>query len=175
MVEPNARVVFFSLGSNLGDRLAALQRGLEVLGGQPGIRLQAVSSVYETDPVGGPEQDDFLNIVALAESNLPPAELLRAAQSAEEELHRVRKVRWGPRTLDVDIIDIEGVTSADPQLTLPHPRALERAFVLVPLAELAPRHTLAGDTSPAAELLAALPPSAKTGVRPRPDLLLHQP
>jgi 2-amino-4-hydroxy-6-hydroxymethyldihydropteridine diphosphokinase len=118
-----------SLGSNLGDRLGHLRRGLEVLAMQ--IPVSAVSPIYETGAVGMTDQPAFLNLVAFADSDDPEA-VFRAAQAAEQAQGRLRSVRWGPRTLDVDVIVVDQIVTADPRLTLPHPRAHERAFVLVP-------------------------------------------
>lgn len=130
-----------SLGSNVGDRLAHLSGALDGLT-RRGIEVVAVSPVYETAPVGGPEQDDYLNAIAIIETGLAPLALLAACQSAEAERDRVREVRWGPRTLDIDIIDLDGITSDDPALTLPHPRAAERAFVCAPWLDVDPHATL---------------------------------
>jgi 2-amino-4-hydroxy-6-hydroxymethyldihydropteridine diphosphokinase len=162
--------VVLSLGSNLGDRLANLQLGLDVLA-SGGLDLRAASSVYETDPVGGVDQADYLNAVLLAASSLPPGDILTRCAAAEAAAGRVRTQRWGPRTLDVDIIVCGSVVSADPVLTLPHPRAHERAFVLVPWLELDPRAVLPG-WGPVAALLTAVPAA---GVRRRPDLRLTLP
>ncbi len=125
----------FSLGSNLGDRAAHLRRGVEIVGA--GERC-LVSRVYLTAPVGGVAQDDFWNVALALETRATPRELLERARAAEAAAHRVRAVRWGPRTLDVDVLWIDGYASDDPELTVPHPRLWERAFVLVPLAEIAP-------------------------------------
>ena len=125
----------FSLGSNLGDRLEHLSSGLAVLGSLVAIR--AVSPVYETAPVGGPEQGAYLNAVVLA-GVADPDTALAAAHAAEQSQLRERGVRFGPRTLDVDVICVDGVVSDDPRLTLPHPRAHERAFVLAPWADVDP-------------------------------------
>ena len=122
-----------SLGSNLGDRLAHLRAGVAVL--EP----VAVSPVYETAPWGGVEQDDFLNVVVLCDYDADEA--WRRAVRAEEQEGRVRDVRWGPRTLDVDVVVADG---SDPALELPHPRAHERAFVLVPWLDLDPDAVLPG-------------------------------
>ncbi|HUB37528.1 MAG TPA: 2-amino-4-hydroxy-6-hydroxymethyldihydropteridine diphosphokinase [Streptosporangiaceae bacterium] len=157
-----------SLGSNLGDRLANLQLGLDVLGGG-GLDLQAVSSVYETDPVGGPDQADYLNAVLLAGSLLPARDILELCATAEATAGRVRMERWGPRTLDVDIIVYGDEVSTDPVLTLPHPRAHEREFVLVPWLELDPQAALPG-WGAVAGLLGSAP---ATAVRRRPDLRLE--
>ncbi len=135
------RRVAFGLGANLGDRLAALQGAVDILA--PLLVDPIVSHVYETAPIGGPEQPEYANAVLMGTSDLPPRELLAAAHRAEQEWHRVREVRWGPRTLDVDVLDIDGVISDDPILTLPHPRICERGFVLVPWLEIEPDAILA--------------------------------
>jgi len=169
------RTVVFSLGSNLGDRLANLQLALDVLAAS-GLDLVAVSSVYETDPVGGVEQADYLNAVLLARSSLPPRDILARCAAAEAAAERVRTQRWGPRTLDVDIIACGCVVSTDPALTLPHPRAHERAFVLIPWLELDSRAALPGWGS-VADLLKTTQagPGSPDGVRRRPELLLALP
>jgi 2-amino-4-hydroxy-6-hydroxymethyldihydropteridine diphosphokinase len=167
---PADRQVVLSLGSNLGDRLGNLQLGVNQLAAA-GLTCQAISSVYETAPVGGPEQEDYLNAVLLAVTALPARAVLASCAAAEAAAGRVRTVRFGPRTLDVDIITVGGETSADPELTLPHPRAHERAFVLAPWLELDPDAVLPG-SGPAAQLLAAAGPA---GVRRRPDLRLTLP
>jgi 2-amino-4-hydroxy-6-hydroxymethyldihydropteridine diphosphokinase len=132
------REVVLALGSNLGDRLATLQAGVDHLSSAPGLRVTAVSAVFETAPVGGPPQPDYLNAVLLAESDFPAMRILRLCQDAEQALGRVRDQRWGPRTLDVDLIACDDEVSSDPELTLPHPRAHERAFVLVPWLDADP-------------------------------------
>lgn len=165
-----SRRVVLSLGSNLGDRLANLQRGVDLLC-DPGLRCTAVSGVYETAPVGGPPQDDYLNAVLLAESALPGSEILRRCLAAEAELGRVRVQRWGPRTLDVDVIALGAEHSGDPELTLPHPRAHERAFVLIPWLEVAPNAVLPG-RGPVADLLGQV---RTAGVRRLADLALTVP
>jgi 2-amino-4-hydroxy-6-hydroxymethyldihydropteridine diphosphokinase len=124
-----------SLGSNLGDRLAQLRRGLEVLSLH--LPVAAVSDVYETSAVGVIDQPDFLNLVALLDTGDAETAFV-AAQSAETAQGRLRSQRWGPRSLDVDVIDVDGQVSDDPRLTLPHPRAQERAFVLVPWLDVDP-------------------------------------
>ena len=131
-------LAYLGIGSNLGDRLAYLQLAVDHLASVPGIRVTAVSPVYETDPVGGPVQDDFLNAVVEIETDLAPPALLTQCAAAEAAAARVRSVRWGPRTLDVDVLWIDGYTSTDPVLTVPHPRMTERAFVLAPLHDLDP-------------------------------------
>lgn len=126
---------YLSLGSNLGDRAEHLADGVRrVAAGDP----HRVSRVYETEPVGGVAQDDFWNLVVELDTTAGARELLGRAQAAEAARDRVRDVRWGPRTLDVDVLYVEGETVDDPDLTVPHPRLYERAFVLAPLRELAP-------------------------------------
>ncbi len=127
--------VLLSLGSNLGDRGAHLRLGVAVVAGEEPHRL---SRVYRTAPVGGVAQDDFWNLALALETSATPADLLERVRAAEAAARRVRAVRWGPRTLDVDVLWIDGYESDDPELTVPHPRMWERAFVMVPLAEIAP-------------------------------------
>jgi 2-amino-4-hydroxy-6-hydroxymethyldihydropteridine diphosphokinase len=128
-----ARRVFLSLGSNVGDRSAHLTQAVESL---PDV--VAVSPTYETDPVGGPEQGAYLNLVVELATAIEPRELLAICHRLEANAERVREERWGPRTLDIDVVWVEGVESDDPALTLPHPRWMERRFVLAPLRDLAP-------------------------------------
>jgi 2-amino-4-hydroxy-6-hydroxymethyldihydropteridine diphosphokinase len=138
------RKAFVGLGSNLGDRMAYLRAGLTYL---PDV--VAVSPVYETEPVGGPSgQDRYLNIVAELWSSASPRQLLEAGQRAEAAAGRAREVRWGPRTLDVDVLLVGDLIVDEPDLEVPHPRMWERGFVLVPLADLAPE--LVGDRLTAA-------------------------
>ena len=160
--------VAFGLGANLGDRVAALQGAVDSL--VPHLRSAAVSSVYETAPVGGPEQPDYANAVLVGESDEPAAVLLARAHDAEALWHRTREVRWGPRTLDVDILVVGDEVSADPGLLLPHPRAHERAFVLVPWAEVDPDAVIPG-IGRVGELAAALVPGPDD-VRRRDDVAL---
>lgn len=139
--EPPTERAFLSLGSNLGDRLAHLRRAVNQLraGGDPWV--SAVSQVYETEPVGGPDhQGPYLNLVVelALEPGTDPYRILEQCHRLEAAAGRVRSVRWGPRTLDADLIWIDGVVLDDPHLTVPHPRWRERRFVLAPLAELAP-------------------------------------
>ena len=129
-----------ALGSNIGDRLGRLQGAVDALAGD--VKVIAVSGVYETAPVGGPDQGDFLNAVIVIETQLRPHDLLALCQEVETAHDRVREVRWGPRTLDVDIISMEGVLLDDPSLTLPHPRAHQRAFVCIPWLEVDPTAAL---------------------------------
>jgi 2-amino-4-hydroxy-6-hydroxymethyldihydropteridine diphosphokinase len=129
---------YLALGSNLGDRLAHLQFAVDALAAATDVFVVDVSRVYETAPVGGPAQDAFLNAVVALDTELAPDVLLALAQRIETDAHRVRAERWGPRTLDVDILVYDDVESADPALTLPHPRMWERGFVLAPLRDVAP-------------------------------------
>lgn len=141
-----------SMGSNLGDRRQHLADAVAALASD----VLRVSSVYRTPPLGPVPQDDFYNIAVLAERTDPdPRGWLEVAQQLESAAGRVRGVRWGPRTLDVDVIVVDGIASADPELTLPHPRAHERAFVLLPWQEIEPNAALPG-YGPIAELLADL-------------------
>lgn len=129
---------YLGLGSNLGDRHETLQRAIDLLA-ERGVTTVASSSVWETDPVGGPEgQPAFLNAVIRVETEDDPRALLEAARAAEDACGRVRAVHWGPRTLDVDVLLVDGYASDDPDLTVPHPRIAERAFVILPLLELDP-------------------------------------
>jgi 2-amino-4-hydroxy-6-hydroxymethyldihydropteridine diphosphokinase len=159
--------VALGLGANLGDRVAALQGALDVLA--PVLANIAVSSVYDTAPVGGVEQPDYANAVVVGDTDLEPEALLRLAHGAESSWQRTREVRWGPRTLDVDVLVVGDLVSEDPDLTLPHPRARERAFVLVPWAEADPGATLPDGTR-VADLAAALGPAE--GVLRRDDVRL---
>lgn len=129
---------YLGIGSNLGDRLANLQLAVDALAAEPGIRVVAVSPVYETDPVGGPPQDQFLNAVVAIDTERAPRALLGVVMSVEQRAHRVRAERWGPRTLDVDILTYGGRAVVEPDLVIPHPRLAERAFVLAPLHDLDP-------------------------------------
>lgn len=146
--------VILALGSNLGERNDTLSTAVADLVDPPEVRLLGVSPVVQTKPVGGPEgQPDFLNMVMAVETALTPMELLKHCHSVEQKHHRTREVRWGPRTLDVDVIVFGDVTSDDPVLTIPHPRAAERAFVLYPWSLLEPNARLNGRS--VAELAAA--------------------
>jgi 2-amino-4-hydroxy-6-hydroxymethyldihydropteridine diphosphokinase len=162
--------VVLSVGSNLGDRLAHLRSAAE------GVRpfLVAASAVYETDPWGPVEQPAYLNAVLIADApEFDARGWLARARALEAAARRLREQRWGPRTLDVDLVTVEGVTSDDPELILPHPRAHERAFVLVPWADADPDAVLPG-RGPVRDLLDRLDSRDASGVRrylPAADLV----
>jgi len=137
-VSAAVRRAYLGIGSNLGDRLAHLQAAVDALAAEPDVSIVAVSPVYETEPVGGPPQDDYLNAVVAVDTSLDARGLLDAAHRAEAAEHRVRAERWGPRTLDVDVLLVGDDRVDEPDLQVPHPRLTERAFVLVPLADVAP-------------------------------------
>ncbi len=139
-----SRLVVLALGSNLGDRAVTLQGAVDAVLESPAVTGVAVSPVYETEPMGGPEQPDYLNAVLLLDTELPSLALLERAHAVEQAFGRERTEQNGARTLDIDVISVGDEVSADPALTLPHPRAHERAFVLRPLADVAPDLVLPG-------------------------------
>ncbi|MGW0824337.1 2-amino-4-hydroxy-6-hydroxymethyldihydropteridine diphosphokinase [Streptomyces sp. NPDC002845] len=169
----NPKRAVLSLGSNLGNRLETIQGAIDALEDTPGVRIKAVSPVYETEPWGVEpgSQPTYFNAVVVLKTTLPPSSLLERAHAVEEAFHRVRDERWGPRTLDVDIVAYADVVSDDPVLTLPHPRAHERAFVLAPWHDVEPEAQLPG-RGPVAQLLATV---THEGVTPRADLELQLP
>ncbi|MFF7644460.1 2-amino-4-hydroxy-6-hydroxymethyldihydropteridine diphosphokinase [Streptomyces canus] len=169
----NPKRAVLSLGSNLGNRLETLQGAIDALEDTPGVRVKAVSPVYETEPwgVAADSQPSYFNAVVVLKTTLPPSSLLERAHAVEEAFNRVRDERWGPRTLDVDIVAYADVVSDDPVLTLPHPRAHERAFVLVPWHDVEPEAQLPG-RGPVAALLDTL---TRSGVEARKDLELRLP
>jgi 2-amino-4-hydroxy-6-hydroxymethyldihydropteridine diphosphokinase len=158
----------FGLGSNLGDRVGHLRAAVSGLAAG-GVDNLDVSSVYETDPVGGPEQPDYLNAVAVGDTSMTATELLGLARSLERAAERVRTVRNAPRTLDVDLLAVGDVVMVTDELTVPHPRAHERAFVLVPWAEVDPTFAVPGRGT-VADLATSVDPS---GVRPGPPVELR--
>ena len=167
---PVRRPVALALGSNLGDSATVLQAAVDDLAALPGLRLGAVSAVYRTAPVGGPEQPDYLNAVVVGETTFDPLALLTATQGVERAHHRVRDVRWGPRTLDVDVLSLGDGVVDEPTLQVPHPRAHERAFVLVPWTDADPAAVIPG-RGPVADLVAGVD---RTGVT-RTDIVLELP
>jgi len=168
------RRAVLAVGSNLGDRLGTLQGCVTAIGGLPDTDVLAISPVYETAPVGGPPQPDYLNAVLVVRTGLRPPGLLAATQRIEAQSGRVRPggaERFGPRTLDIDIISYAEEVSGDPVLTLPHPRAHERAFVLAPWHDIDAGATLPGRGA-VADLLAGVD---RSGIRRRPDMALRPP
>ena len=165
------RRAVLAIGSNLGDRLGTLQECVKAIGSLPDTDVLAISPVYQTAPVGGPVQPDYLNAVLIAATGLPPLDLLAAVHGIEAEFGRVRAERFGPRTLDIDIISYAELRSDDPVLTLPHPRAHGRAFVLAPWHDIDPEASLPG-RGLVGELLAGLD---RDGVRRQPGVVLRRP
>lgn len=134
-----SREAFIGAGANLGDRTATLRAAVARLAAEPGIAALEASSLYETDPLGVVDQPLFLNLVIGLETTLTPEQLLEAALRVEREFGRVRTERWGPRTLDLDLLVFEGEQRTSASLQLPHPRMLQRRFVVIPLLELLSR------------------------------------
>ncbi|MEV7426113.1 MULTISPECIES: 2-amino-4-hydroxy-6-hydroxymethyldihydropteridine diphosphokinase [unclassified Streptomyces] len=169
----NPQWAVVALGSNLGNRLETLQGAVDALEDTPGLRVKAVSPVYETEPWGVDpgSQPSYFNAVAVIRTTLPPSSLLERGQAIEEAFDRVREERWAPRTIDVDIVAYADVVSDDPLLTLPHPRVHERAFVLAPWYDVDPGALVPG-RGPVADLLAEV---GRAGVHPRTDLELRLP
>lgn len=141
-----------AIGSNLGDPEASVSRAMDAVESQLGLSHSTRSSLYRTEPVGGPEQPDYVNAVIVVDVDADPVNVLRTLHEIEAQEGRVRDVRWGPRTLDLDIIVAGETVSEDPDLLLPHPRAHERAFVLVPWHEVEPDAVL-GVHGPIKELI----------------------
>jgi 2-amino-4-hydroxy-6-hydroxymethyldihydropteridine diphosphokinase len=159
--------VVLGIGSNLGDRAATLQAAVDGLAAE--AHIVAVSAIFETTPMGGPPQPDYYNAVVILDTGRSAAELLELAHRLESAAARVRRERWGPRTLDVDVLAYEGMRSDDPELTLPHPRAHERAFVLLPWLDADPDARIDG-TGSVAELVRTVDAS---GVRRLTEPSLH--
>ncbi len=128
--------VFVAVGSNIGNRELFLRTAIEKMDSDAGIRVMKVSSIYETEPVGYKEQEKFLNMVAYINTSYDPKGLLKKLQCIENELDRKRDIHWGPRTIDIDILLYGTARVNEPELEIPHPRMLERAFVLIPLRDL---------------------------------------
>ncbi len=158
--------VVLGLGTNLGDGPATLAAAVAALSATDGVTVEAVSPLYASDPVGGPQQPRYLNAVLLATTALSPRALLARCQQVEQDHGRTRRQRWGPRTLDIDLLDVGGLQARSPDLTLPHPRAADRAFVLAPWADVDPQAVLTGPRGPrrVLELLADLPDRDRHGL-----------
>jgi len=137
-------LAYVGLGSNLGDRRGLIREALKRLGRLQGVRVRKRSRIIETDPVGRTRQPRFLNAVAEVETRIEPSLFLRRLRAVERALGRVRHERWGPRTIDLDLLLWGDRSMATPRLTLPHPRMAERRFVLAPLAELCPERRVPG-------------------------------
>jgi 2-amino-4-hydroxy-6-hydroxymethyldihydropteridine diphosphokinase len=153
---------YIGIGGNLDDPVSQVRRALQALAALPACRRVAQSPLYRSAPVGGPpDQPDYINAVAALDTTLAPKSLLAALQALEEAQGRVRTERWGPRTLDLDLLLYDRLVSDDPLLTLPHPRLHQRAFVLYPLYDIAPDLAIPG-RGPLAELLARCPARAIT-------------
>lgn len=129
-------VAYIAMGSNMGNREQLLQQAIDHINEHPDIDVTQISRIYETDPVGYTEQPAFLNMAIQVKTTLSPAELLLEQLAIEQKLGRVREVRWGPRTIDLDLLMYDNVTLDTELLVLPHPRMMERAFVLVPLYDV---------------------------------------
>lgn len=151
-------ITYLGLGSNVGDRLAALTEALALLNATPGLQLLSCSSVYETEPWGVTEQPAFLNLAAGFETTLSPVDLLAAGKAVESRVGRTETYRWGPRVIDVDILlyGDKVVNNAEPDLRIPHARLAERAFAVVPLAEIAADATMPPDGVAVRRLLEAV-------------------
>jgi len=134
------------IGGNIGDVATTMGKALDYLQAQPGIKVVQISSLYKTPPWGIKDQAWFINACVEVVCELSPVQLLDQCLAAEKHLKRQRTLRWGPRTIDIDVLTFEGFASDEPSLTVPHPRMLERAFVLVPLADIAPDLEVSGHT-----------------------------
>ncbi len=171
------REIVVALGANVGDRAGTLAAAVRAIDAVDGIRVVAWSPLLETGPVGGPEQPDYLNAVLVARTRLAPWTVLDHLHRIEHDHGRVREIRWGARTLDLDLIQSGDPTEGDdlrqgaPDLTLPHPRAYERAFVLVPWSRVDAAAALRTERGavPVRELIDVLPPESLDGIRPGPD------
>lgn len=134
--EPAMAEAYIALGSNMDDREGLLRQAVAALDSHPSITVKRLSAIYETDPVGYTEQPPFLNMVIAVNTVLEPLDLLKELLACEERLGRIRQVRWGPRTIDLDLLLYDNVRMDTVELALPHPRMMERAFVLVPLNDV---------------------------------------
>ncbi|PXW88436.1 2-amino-4-hydroxy-6-hydroxymethyldihydropteridine diphosphokinase [Streptohalobacillus salinus] len=156
---------YIALGSNIEPRVDYLAEAIKQLEADPQVKVIARSSIYETEPVGYTEQSKFLNQVIQIETDYMPEALLETTQAVEQMLGRKRAIRWGPRTIDLDILLFEEIVIDTEQLTVPHPRLQERAFVLVPLSELAPRAIIPGVDQTVEKALAAVPAQDRLDVK----------
>lgn len=147
--------VFLGLGSNIGSREGNIRRALNILARHPKIRISRISSLYETAPIGYTDQPDFINAVVSIETDLPPEQLLDTILQIEKEMGRVRDIHWGPRIIDIDILIYDEKSINTHQLVIPHPRMIERKFVMAPLAEIAPNLRLHNGKTPG-EMMADL-------------------
>ncbi|WP_437673672.1 2-amino-4-hydroxy-6-hydroxymethyldihydropteridine diphosphokinase [Sorangium sp. So ce131] len=161
----SARRVVLGLGSNLGDRFGTLRAAVEALGADPDLEVLRESPRYESPPAGGPPQGDYVNAAVLLATSLPAREILARTLAVERSLGRTRPdaVRWGPRTIDIDVLWIEGEPVAEPDLEVPHPRLCERAFALRPLLDVAPDACDPRTAQPYAALPAASAPIRRLG------------
>lgn len=156
-------ISYLSIGSNIGNRLETFQRAIQLLDDNAGIKIESISSIYETDPIGYTDQACFLNAVIKVSTSLQPEKLLQACLYIENELGRKREFRWGPRTLDLDILLYNQENIETESLFVPHPRMHERAFVIIPLMELDPDIELPNVNAPLDDILNQIPD--KEGVR----------
>lgn len=161
--------VYIGMGTNIEPRKAHIDQAINQLRDQPEIKVTKISSIYETDPVGYLEQEDFLNLVLELETSMTPEELLNLCQTIEQNLGRERKIKDGPRTIDLDILFFSNKTIQTDRLTIPHPRMHLRAFVLVPFQEIAPNLVLKQFDQTIKELLQALPQKDLLEVRSRKE------
>lgn len=145
---------YLGLGGNVGDVLSNMRSALDMLDSNADVSIKKISKLYKTPPWGVEDQNWFLNACALVETRLTAPELLNLCLGTEKSLNRIRDVRWGPRTIDLDVLDYDNTPYKSDMLTLPHPRIAERAFVLVPLADIAPEFNLGGQTC--AQMLSAI-------------------
>ncbi|MBE3568585.1 MAG: 2-amino-4-hydroxy-6-hydroxymethyldihydropteridine diphosphokinase [Bacillales bacterium] len=158
-----SNIAYLSLGSNLGDRMHYLKNAIQALDGHPNIKVLAASSVYETDPVGYTDQGKFLNMAVKIETSLVAQELLETCLEIEKSLGRVREIKWGPRTIDLDILLYNNENIETDRLVIPHPRMNERLFVLIPILEIDPFLKIPTIDKPLIDLFEQIP--NKEGVR----------
>ncbi|KJE26999.1 2-amino-4-hydroxy-6-hydroxymethyldihydropteridine diphosphokinase [Geobacillus thermoleovorans] len=162
-------IAYLALGSNLGDRVSYLRSAIEALHHHQEIFITSSSSIYETDPVGYVDQGKFLNMVIEVATSLSPFALLDATQQIEQRFGRKREIRWGPRTLDLDILLYNHENIETEQLTIPHPRMAERAFVLIPLLEVNSRVAIPNLSEPLIDIIGRLPDKKGVHVWKRKD------